>query len=165
MSSRFRAALMMFLGGCFFALPGWAGVSGCAPDLALLASPDGTVIGRFNVELARTDAERERGLMDRSAMPASSGMLFIYPSPRQVAFWMRNTLIPLDILFFDAAGRMVSKQDMAQPLDETPLPSAGAAQFVLEINGGLAKKLGIGAGTALANPAIARGRAALPCEG
>jgi uncharacterized membrane protein (UPF0127 family) len=76
---------------------------------------------------------------------------------------MRNTLIPLDIIYFDAAGRWVSAQENAVPLDETGLPSEGPAQYVLEINGGLVEQFGMGEGTVIRHPAIDQAGAAWPC--
>lgn len=136
----------------------------CRDDSAILQRADGTPIATFTVEIADDAAERERGLMQRPSLPKAAGMLFVYPSERPVAFWMHDTLIPLDIIFLDGAGRVISVQAEARPLDDTPLPSQGAAQYVLEINGGLADRLGIGAGTVLSHPAIAAGRAAIPCR-
>ncbi|WP_161785410.1 DUF192 domain-containing protein [Paenirhodobacter enshiensis] len=135
----------------------------CAPDLAVLSRADGTPLARFSIEVAQTEADRARGLMERSSMPAGAGMLFIYPTPRTVQFWMHDTLIPLDMLFFDAAGRLVSLHSGARPMDDTAIPSGGAVRFVLEINGNLAKRMGLGTGTVLSHPAIPNAQAALPC--
>lgn len=117
----------------------------------------------FRVEIADDAAERARGLMYRESMPLSQGMLFVYDRPQQLAFWMRNTLIPLDILFFDETGTLVRAQEMARPLDETPLPG-GVSQFVLEINGGLAARMGISEGAKLRHPAVDPALAAAPCD-
>lgn len=125
---------------------------------------DGAPIATFSVEIADDAAEREQGLMRRRALPKGAGMLFVYPSERPVAFWMHDTLIPLDIIFLDGTGRVISVHGNARPLDDTPIPSQGAAQYVLEINGGLAGRLGIGAGSVLSHPAVAAGRAAIPCR-
>lgn len=135
----------------------------CDPTVAIISNIDGRNIARFNIEVADDDAERAQGLMYRNSLSSSAGMLFVYPDARNVAFWMRNTLIPLDIIFFDERGQFVSVQKKAKPLDETPLPSAGPAQFVLEINGGMAAKLGIGQGSVLSHPTISQLDAILPC--
>lgn len=129
----------------------------------MLSHADGAPLARFSVELAQTEAERARGLMQRASMPAGAGMLFVYPGPRTVQFWMHDTLIPLDMLFFDASGRLVSLHSDARPMDDTPIPSDGPVRFVLEINANLAKRMGIGAGTVLSHPAIAPAQAAIPC--
>ena len=127
-----------------------------------VSAPD--PVARFTVDLAQTPQERGRGLMFVEEMPRSAGMLFVFPDEQMRSFWMRNTLISLDIIYADAAGQVVSIQADAVPLDETPLPSDGAAQFVLEINGGLAAELGIGPGAVLSHPAINQNLAAIPCS-
>ena len=101
-----------------------------------------------------TAEERAEGLMHRESLPRFSGMLFVYDRPQPVAFWMRNTLIPLDMLFFDAEGRLTRIKSQAQPLDETPVVGGDAVQYVLEINGGLAAELGIDLGAELRHPAV-----------
>jgi uncharacterized membrane protein (UPF0127 family) len=97
----------------------------------------------FHVMVARTDAQREVGLMFRREMAADQGMIFVFPDVEPRAFWMRNTILPLDIIFIDSRGRILNIAARARPFDETSLPSAGPARSVLEINGGLAAKLGI----------------------
>jgi uncharacterized protein len=101
---------------------------------------------RFRVELARSEAEQSKGLMFRTAMGADEGMVFPMNPPRQAAFWMRNTVIPLDIIFIGADRRVLNIAANAVPYDERPLPSFGPAAAVLELNGGRAAQLGIGAG-------------------
>ncbi len=119
---------------------------------------------RFTVEIADDAQERAQGLMHRTEMAQSAGMLFIYPRPRHLSFWMRNTLIELDMLFIDAAGVVQNIHHRAQPLDETPIYGGADLVSVLEINGGLAKRLGITTGTEVRHPAFAQGLAAWPCE-
>ena len=109
---------------------------------------------RFQVEVMDSAEERAQGLMFRESLPRFSGMLFVYDRPQPVAFWMKNTLIPLDMLFFDAAGRLVRVKSEAQPHDETPVVGGDAIQYVLEINGGLAAELGIDLGAELRHPAV-----------
>ncbi|MCR9067328.1 MAG: DUF192 domain-containing protein [Rhodobacteraceae bacterium] len=144
----------------------WAGASGamaaCAEDRVQVRGDWGSA--RFTVEIADTPEERALGLMHRETMPMRAGMLFIYPRERPLAFWMQNTLIPLDIIYFDATGQWVSIVAEAQPLDETPRPSEGPAQYVLEINGGLAEQFGMGPGTVLRHPRIPQDIAAWPCD-
>jgi uncharacterized protein len=79
---------------------------------------------KFMVEIARSPRQREYGLMCRKALAPDRGMLFLFEQPDVLAFWMRNTLIPLDIIYIGADGRVVSFVRNARPLDETPLPSA-----------------------------------------
>ena len=96
----------------------------------------------FRVELARTDKEQAKGLMFRTGMGADEGMLFIRNPPGVASFWMRNTVIPLDIIYIGTDGRILNIAN-AIPYDETPLYSLGIAAAVLELNGGQAEQLGI----------------------
>jgi uncharacterized membrane protein (UPF0127 family) len=100
----------------------------------------------FRVEVARSDAEQSRGLMFRTAMAADEGMIFPYDPPSRVGFWMRNTVIPLDIIFIGADRRILNIAANAVPYSEAPLASSGPASLVLELNGGMAAELGIGPG-------------------
>lgn len=118
---------------------------------------------RFSVEVADTPRERSLGLMHRETMPRSAGMLFVYEKPQPVSFWMRNTLIPLDMIFMDEKGVVQRVHENALPLDETGIDGGDDIQFVLEINGGLAGRLGIVDGAELRHPAIGAD-AAWPCE-
>ena len=101
---------------------------------------------RFNVEVVDNDATRERGLMYRRSLGPNAGMLFDFQSPRSVSFWMKNTYIPLDIIFIAPDGAILNIAERATPLSETPLPSAGPVRGVLEIAGGRAAALGVRAG-------------------
>jgi len=98
---------------------------------------------KFEVEVVTTPETRAQGLMFRKAMPANAGMLFIYPGEQAVSFWMKNTLIPLDMLFVKADGSIAHIAHNAVPMDETPIDSGAAVKAVLEINGGTANALGI----------------------
>lgn len=98
---------------------------------------------RFQVEYADSERQRQYGMMCRKTMAPDRGMLFDFHKPQHLAFWMRNTLIPLDIVYIRADGTVLSIVRNARPLDETPLPSNGAARAVLEIPGGRAAQLGI----------------------
>jgi len=110
---------------------------------------------RFSVEVADDDAERARGLMFRESMPRSAGMLFVYENPRRAQFWMKNTLIPLDMIFADDRGVVTRVHSNAVPKDLTTIDGGDGVRFVLEINGGLAKRLGIGPGAEMRHPSIA----------
>lgn len=101
---------------------------------------------RFRVEVARTGPEQEQGLMFRTAMGPDEGMIFPVAAPRPASFWMKNTVIPLDIVFIGVDGRILNIAVKAIPYDETPLNSKGPVKGVLELNGGRAAQLGIGAG-------------------
>ena len=144
------------------ALVAGAGVAAqtCRDDTVWLRGEFGSA--RFSVDIADDPAERSQGLMFVDDMPRSHGMLFVYPDARPVAFWMKNTLIPLDIIFADAQGRVIRVHENAVPHDETALPGGGDVQYVLEINGGLAARMGIAAGTEMRHPAIRD--AAWPCD-
>ncbi len=107
---------------------------------------------RFAVEIADDETERARGLMFRRSLSEGEGMLFLYPSPRPVSFWMENTYLPLDMLFIAEDGTIVLIVENAQPLSRTPIPSLVPVIAVLEIRGGLARHLGIDAGARLRHP-------------
>lgn len=109
---------------------------------------------RFAVEVADDPEERARGLMFVERMPLMAGMLFVYEEPQHARFWMQNTLIPLDMLFADAEGTVTRLHSEAVPMDTTAIDGGEDVQFVLEINGGLAERLGIAAGDRLVHPAI-----------
>lgn len=108
---------------------------------------------RYAVEIADDDAERARGLMFRDSLGGEQGMLFIHDREEMQAYWMKNTRIPLDILYFDDARRLVSQQRDVPPctLGDAcpPYPSSAPARFVLELNAGEAKKLGLQDGAEL----------------
>lgn len=139
-----------------------AAQAACAPDLVSLQGPWGQA--QFTIELADDDAERGRGLMFRESLPQRAGMLFIYDRPQPVSFWMRNTLIPLDMIFADETGLVRRVHSNAIPLDETPIFGGNRILAVLEINGGLAQQFGIAAGTLLQHPAFDQTTAAWPCD-
>ncbi|MGH8213888.1 MAG: DUF192 domain-containing protein [Rhodanobacteraceae bacterium] len=106
---------------------------------------------RIRVEIVADDASRAHGLMDRTSMPATHGMLFVFPDDAVRTFWMKDTLIPLDMLFFDANRHLVAIQANAQPCKADPCqlyPSNTPARYVLELNAGLGAKLGLREGDA-----------------
>jgi uncharacterized membrane protein (UPF0127 family) len=100
----------------------------------------------FGVELALTPEQQERGLMYRQQLAPDAGMLFVSPRPRPQVFWMKNTLIPLDMIFIGADRRIVGIVENAEPETLTARRVEGDSQYVLEIGGGLSAKLGIRAG-------------------
>jgi len=112
---------------------------------------------KFTVELAITPAEQQRGLMFRTALAPDRGMLFPYKTPQVAAFWMKNTLIPLDIIYIAPNGRVLSIARNAVPHDETPIPSGGVIGGVLEIAGGRAAQLGILPGDRVLNKIFPKG--------
>lgn len=140
---------------------GAAQAATCHPDKVTLQGDWGTA--SFTVAIADEPGERSQGLMHVESMPTMSGMLFIYERPQAASFWMRNTLIALDMIFADATGTIVTVHDNAVPLDETPIPGGDGIQYVLEINGGLAGRLGVQPGDLMQHPAMGP-LAALPCD-
>jgi uncharacterized protein len=100
----------------------------------------------FRVEVARTEMEQAKGLMFRTQMGADEGMIFPMVPPRLASFWMKNTVIPLDIIFIGPDHRILNVAANAVPYSETPIPSWGKAGAVLELNGGRAAELGLAAG-------------------
>ncbi len=134
----------------------------CREDTVSLQGEWG--FARFRVEVADSDDSRALGLMHRTEMSAGSGMLFVYPSQQYVTFWMKNTLIPLDLLFIDSRGSLVQVHSNARPQDLTTIPSVTPVQYVLEINAGLAQAMGIVAGSQIQHPSIASNLAIWPCE-
>ncbi|MHA6298978.1 DUF192 domain-containing protein [Devosia sp. CAU 1758] len=100
----------------------------------------------FAVEVVDTPETRAKGLMYVQELAADAGMLFDFQQERPVSFWMRNTYIPLDLLFIEADGTILNIHENARPHDTTSIPSAGPVQFVLEIPGGRSTELGIAAG-------------------
>lgn len=133
----------------------------CRDDQVSLRGDFGQV--RFSVEVADDDAERARGLMFRETMARGAGMLFVFDPPQQVSFWMKNTLIPLDMIFTDSTGKVVKVHANAIPGDLTGIPGEGRVFSVLEINGGLAERYGIGPGSELQHP-VYGDAAAWPCD-
>jgi uncharacterized membrane protein (UPF0127 family) len=98
---------------------------------------------KFTIELATTEQQREQGLMYRTRMAADAGMLFIYPGEQPIAMWMKNTYIPLDMVFIGADGTIRNIQERAVPQSLATIASDGLAKATLELNGGIVDKLGI----------------------
>ncbi len=147
--SRYRLAALLLLGVALFSpvLPaGAADRPSFDSGMVRLDRGDGTIIA-FTVEIARTPRQWSFGLMHVTSMPDGQGMLFVFPDMAPRSFWMKNTLIPLDMLFFDDAGGLVSAFEDVPPHSLQSRRSAGDARFVLELNGGTMAANGIG-GTA-----------------
>jgi uncharacterized membrane protein (UPF0127 family) len=119
-------------------------------DKLEIASANGPHV--FNVEIADNEVKREIGLMYRRFLPENRGMLFDFKEEAPVSFWMKNTYIPLDMVFISRRGVVTKIVANAEPLSETPIPSGGPVLGVLEINGGLAARLGIKQGDRVTHP-------------
>lgn len=120
------------------------------PEALSVRSARGTT--HFNVEVADSFKEREQGLMCRTGLKDDYGMLFQFQNADERAFWMKNTVSALDIIYIAPDGRIVSIQKNARPLDTTPLPSNGPASGVLEIRAGLSDQLGLKPGDRVEHP-------------
>ncbi len=149
------------LAAAFAALSGQAAAA-CAPDRVELRGDWGAAA--FGVDVADDAAERARGLMYVEKMAATRGMLFVYDRPQPTSFWMKNTLIPLDMIFVDETGTVRDVHAEALPLDETPIYGGDNVLAVLEVNGGMAARLGIAPGTELRHPDLPQDEAAWPCQ-
>jgi uncharacterized membrane protein (UPF0127 family) len=149
---------------CFGAGACRNGRSAAAPGGAVAAVPSGPVVvlhaeGRLlpiRVEVARTEAERERGLMYRNHLDPNAGMLFLFDHDAPLTFWMKNTLIPLDMIFIDRDKRIVGIVDNATPETETPRRVDGESRYVLEIGGGLSHRLGVSPGSTVEFQGLSR---------
>ena len=113
-----------------------------------------TATGRhvFQVEIANNDATREHGLMDRRYMAPDHGMLFAFDREEPVSFWMKNTYIPLDMIFIAPSGVVTHIAANAEPLSERVVPSGGPSIAVLELNGGMAASIGLKVGDKVRHP-------------
>lgn len=144
----------------------WFGLSAsvwaaCSDDTVWIRGDFGQA--RFAVEIADDPQERALGLMHRTEMASSAGMLFVYQRPQALAFWMRNTLISLDMIFVDPTGQVKHIHRRAEPLSETSIPGGDGLTHVLEINGGMSDLLGLDVGSQLRHPSFDQGIAAWPC--
>ncbi len=124
-----------------------AGEASVHPTSGLQVQPLSVAVGNgvhnFRVEMARTSEEQAQGLMFRTAMGPDEGMLFPRQEARMASFWMKNTLIPLDIIFIGADRRIINIAANTVPYSTVPVPSEGPALAILELNGGRAAELGI----------------------
>ena len=134
-----RVFALVLLAICFAA-------SSSADGLAPLQIVTAGGTREFRVEIAADDASRERGLMNRRYMAADHGMLFEFDRDAPVAFWMKNTYIPLDMIFISRAGVVTNVVANAEPLSERVIPSGPPCAAVLELNGGTAAAIGLKVG-------------------
>ena len=110
----------------------------------------------INIEVADTAEEKARGLMFRTALPDTSGMLFPYPQPQELSMWMKNTYIPLDMVFIKSDGTVHRIEVRTEPLSERVIGSKGDVTAVLELAGGAAERLGLKAGDKVVHPHFAQ---------
>lgn len=146
------AMLIVGLGlwsGGAFGLDRPAGVPQSLPLSSLVVETAATGDVALSVQVADTDAARQTGLMFRTDMPEREGMLFIFPELARVSFWMKNTYIPLDLLFIGDDGTVLQITRETEPFSLAPIPSERPARAVLEINGGASARLGIAVGDRL----------------
>jgi uncharacterized membrane protein (UPF0127 family) len=111
---------------------------------------------RFTIELALSNAQMEQGLMFRRSLAPNAGMLFDFKSPTNIAMWMKNTLIPLDMLFLDERGRIIDIHERAVPLSTDVIAAKAPARYVIELNGGTAARLGIKPADQVTSPYFAK---------
>jgi uncharacterized membrane protein (UPF0127 family) len=112
---------------------------------------------QFNVEVAATPQERELGLMLRPSLPENSGMLFLYETPQPIAMWMKNTIVPLDMIFIDSWGKVHRIETNTEPFSLDPISSDGDVIGILEVNAGVAEKIGLKTGDKVIYPGLGEG--------
>ncbi|MEZ4809367.1 MAG: DUF192 domain-containing protein [Allomuricauda sp.] len=119
-------------------------------SLSIFTSETDSLITNFDIEIAESDYETQTGLMYRGSMEENQGMLFIFPEVAMHSFYMKNTEIPLDIVYIDENQKIASFQKNAKPFDETGLPSQVPVKYVLEINAGISNRMGLQVGDSIA---------------
>ena len=112
---------------------------------------------KFAIELALSGPQMEQGLMFRRSLAPDAGMLFDFGAPTNITMWMKNTLIPLDMLFLDNSGRIIDIHERAVPQSLDTIAANGPTRYVIELNGGTAERLGIKIGDRATSPYIGRG--------
>jgi uncharacterized protein len=152
-----RRCLLVLLAALSVLILPYAGVAGAAELQPLeIASKNGVHV--FAVEMASTPEEQAKGLMFRRQLPEGQGMLFDFHKEQPTSFWMKNTYIPLDMIFIRGDGRILRIAENTVPLSETLVPSGGPVRAVLEVIGGTAKKLGIAPGDRVGHAIFSDGR-------
>lgn len=156
-SRRSVYTIALSLSACTMPANGGSEVAGCTPGAAAgqsaaeiqqvtLCISSAKTTRAFNVEVAETSAQQAKGLMFRTELADNAGMIFPFPEPRIASFWMKNTVIPLDIIFIRANGTIESIADNTIPYSTIPVEAGEPVVAVLELRGGLAAELGIAAG-------------------
>jgi uncharacterized membrane protein (UPF0127 family) len=131
---------------------------GIAAETATLVLHTDTGPHSFNIEIAKTPSEKILGLMYRRSLPSDAGMLFLYDRPQPVTFWMRNTYIPLDMVFIGADGRVQRIESHTEPFSLAAISSDGDVESVLELNAGTADAIGLKVGDRVDSPALVEAR-------
>jgi uncharacterized protein len=148
-----RRALLLLaaaIAGCLFAFSARTQLQRFETSTLTIVSATGP--HRFTVEVAETPGQMEQGLMFRRTMAPDAGMLFDYKEPTVATMWMRNTLIPLDMLFVDEQGRIINIHERAIPQSLDVIAAAAPVRAVIELNGGTAARLGIAPGDRVQHP-------------
>jgi uncharacterized membrane protein (UPF0127 family) len=127
-----------------------------AAERATLEIVSKTGVHVFAVEVVANDADRAKGLMFRKELPEGQGMLFDFQRDQEIAMWMKNTYIPLDMIFIAGDGRIRRIAENTEPMSERIIPSGGPVRGVLEVIGGTARKLGIAPGDRVAHPMFSK---------
>jgi uncharacterized membrane protein (UPF0127 family) len=131
-----------------------------ASNLPMVQVPIGSKT--FTLEVAAREGDRNKGLMYRDFMPEDRGMIFVFGEVKDVSFWMKNTRIPLDILFVDPSGKVISIRQMKPYVEFPGTPSGGAIKYAIELNSGEAGKAGAKVGDVLVIPEAAKNASADP---
>ena len=147
------AASLCWLAACLGPADAQQGLASFERDRLVLETAAGQELA-FEVELAETPQQQGQGLMYRRSLPAEAGMLFLYRPTRPVSMWMKNTLIPLDMLFIAEDGEVVKVVERTVPLSLETISSDRPVRGVLELNGGTANRLGIRPGDRIVHPAF-----------
>ena len=145
-----KLAVIVFSVVCLRSTPALAG---CAPDVVDFRWPDGKA--HFSVEISHDPAERAKGLMFRRELPENAGMLFLYDQPQPAAMWMKNTIIPLDMIFIAAGGKVHRIVSHTVPHSTEAIASEGDVVAVLELNAGQADKMALRIGDKVVYPGLA----------
>lgn len=146
------AAMLIFVSACSDEDNGAKDIVGNGSSVQIFSQTDNKILHKYNIELADNSEKIYHGLMGRTSLDENTGMLFdinLVPKDVDVAFWMKDTLIPLDILFIDENGIVFYIHKNAQPYDTTPIYPPKRPRAVLEINGGQIDKYGINVGDML----------------
>ena len=133
-------------------------VIGCDPEARVNTLPTTNMklgAANFQIEIANKDKTREHGLMQRDSMPMNHGMIFVFPTEKPLEFWMKNTRFPLDIVYIDHDGKVVSIKQM-KAYDLTGIPSESPAKYAIELNLGIASQAGVKVGDRVDIPPEAR---------